>query len=68
MTTKGVLKTPNIKQAAIDYYGCSTLQGITMGSGYTFETSLLLNEFFSAYSYINLYFTDMSVALIKDTK
>ncbi len=30
-TTRDILRTPNVRQAAIDHYGCSSLLGIQIG-------------------------------------
>ncbi len=63
--------TPNLKQASIDHYGCSTLQGFPVaGNGghinNYFEDSILLNQAFlrSTDGSSRLYFTVINVALI----
>ena len=63
---RNIFITPNLKQAAINHYGCSTLLGIQGGGNQIqLEKSILLNESLQdSYSDISTCFTVMSVAVI----
>jgi hypothetical protein len=64
-----IFKTPNLKQAAINHYGCSTLLGIQCKSQddyqYQIDRTILLNDAFQiSISDISTCFNVMNVALI----